>query len=150
MSHHDSKPYHVPLQTTFALPDFSKPAKSWMHPIAEISSPKTRQLIEIPANWYMEDMTPLQFWPHTENSQGYVDVRVIETMWKDRFEWLWENGFDGAGPSDFIFPLIIHPDTSGMAHIIGMLERFLRWLLAFGDEVEFCTYEKIANTFLET
>ena len=34
-----------------------------------------------------------------------------------------------------------------MAHVIGMIERFLLWLQSFGDEVEFVTYETIAEEF---
>ena len=84
-------------------------------------------------------------------------MRVIEQMWKDRFEWLWENPDidpdgreeEGEGSeekvNDFIFPIVLHPDTSGMAHVIGMVERFLVWLRGWGEEVEFCRYEDIAR-----
>ncbi|KAG9249254.1 hypothetical protein BJ878DRAFT_537477 [Calycina marina] len=50
------------------------------------------------------DMTPVRILPRVKDSNGYVDTRPIERMWKDSFEWLYENGCDGAGPSDFIFP----------------------------------------------
>ena len=96
----------------------------------------------------MEDMTPLSYYPHASNTQGYVDVRTIEQMWKDRFLWLWENG-DGIGEKDFIFPLVLHPDTSGMAHVIGMIERVLVWLKGWGEEVEFWRYEDIATEWRE-
>lgn len=99
----------------------------------------------------MEDMTPLSFLPHTPNSHGYVNVGHVEQMWKDRFTWLWENGpnanNDDDGTGDFIFPIILHPDTSGMAHVIGMVERVLTWLRGWGDEVEFSRYEDIAREF---
>lgn len=91
-----------------------------------------------------------------KNSHGYVDVRVIEQMWKDRFTWFWEHAWEECGEgrgegkgeervSDFIFPIVLHPDTSGMAHVIGMVERFLVWLKGWGPEVEFCRYENIAR-----
>ena len=93
----------------------------------------------------MEDMTPLSYYPHVPNSQGYIDVRLIEQMWKDRFEWLWENGSgeDDEG-GDFVFPLILHPDCSGMPHVIGMVERMIKWLKG-KEGVEFWTYEDIAR-----
>lgn len=47
-----------------------------------------------------------------------------------------------------MFPLLVHPDVTGMAHIIGMVDRFLQWLKSFGDEVEFCTCEAIATSWL--
>ena len=37
-----------------------------------------------------------------------------------------------------------------MAHIIGMVERFIAWLQAFGTEkVEFCRHEDVATEWLE-
>ena len=98
----------------------------------------------------MEDATPMTFYPHMPNSHGYVDTRTIEQMWKDRFTWLWENEREWSRNSrtDFlVFPLVLHPDTSGMAHIIGMIERFLTWVKGMGDEVSFETYESIARAF---
>lgn len=94
-------------------------------------------------------MTPLQFFPNVPNSQGYVDVRLIERMWKDRFEWLREEVENGIGGDLKVFNLVLHPDTSGMAHVVGMVKRFLEWLEGFGDEVEFWTYERIAMEFRE-
>ncbi|PWY90121.1 putative xylanase/chitin deacetylase [Aspergillus heteromorphus CBS 117.55] len=89
------------------------------------------------------DMTPLQFLPHAPNSHGYTDVRVIENMWKDRFLWIRDN------EEDPVFPVLMHPDTSGMAHVIGMVERFLGWLKGWQQgedgEVEFCTSAEVAR-----
>ncbi|KAL8718450.1 MAG: hypothetical protein Q9225_004416 [Loekoesia sp. 1 TL-2023] len=181
LTHHDSQPYLFPLTLPIQPPDFSKPASTWMHPTplpstSSASSPNTNpnnqtprfsSLIEIPCNWYGEDETPLSYLPHVPNSHGYVDVRVIEQMWKDRFMWLWEHaheeredqgGSEQRGTSvqegeakgeekvnDFVFPIVLHPDTSGMAHVIGMVERILRWLKGWGSEVEFWRYEDIAR-----
>ena len=120
-----------------------------MHPATVTDSSAGQNLVEIPCNWYGEDATPLSFYPHTSNSHGYVDIRSLEQAWKDRFIWLWENGQaddDDDGPSgDFIFPLVLHPDTSGMSHVIGMIERILLWLKGWGEEVEFWRYEDIAK-----
>lgn len=145
---HDSEPFWAPTNPPITRPDFSKPASSWMHPT--ITGQHSSKLVEIPCNWYMEDATPMSYYPHVENSHGYVDTRQIEQMWKDRFIWLWENEREKSelSKTDFlVFPLVLHPDTSGMAHIIGMIERFLNWLRAWGEEVSFETYETIANAF---
>ena len=89
----------------------------------------------------------MQFYPHTANSAGYVDVRLVERMWMDRIEWLRSEIEDGDDEMK-IMSIILHPDTSGMAHVIGMIDRFLRWLLALGDEVvEFVRYEELAEQF---
>lgn len=151
LSHHDSKPYHLPNLPPIEPPKYetSASAKDWMKPLPKPAPPTSKSLVEIPANWYTEDMTPLQFYPNTPNSQGYVDVRVIENMWKDKFEWI-QSEIDDMSEKDMtVFPLVLHPDTSGMAHVIGMIERFVNWLQAWGGEVEFCTYEEVAREWKE-
>jgi hypothetical protein len=90
-------------------------------------------------------MMPMQYLPHLANSAGYVSTRVIEQMWMDKFMWLWKNSKE----EEWVFPLLIHPDTSGMAHVIGMIDRMLGWLKGFGEAVEFCTCESIAAEWLE-
>lgn len=151
LMHHDSQPYFTPSDPPVKNIDFSQPASSWMLPsqIASQAYPEGQHpLVELPCGWYNEDMMPLQYLPHLANSMGYVSTRVVEQMWKDKFTWLWKNGCEGDESADFIFPILVHPDTSGMAHIIGMLERVVEWLQAFGDEVQFCTNEQIAAEWL--
>lgn len=150
LSHYDSTPYFLPRDPAPIKPiNFSAEVKaeSWMHPSPDFASLPKSTLVEIPGNWYGEDMTPLQFFPNTPNSAGYVDVRVVERIWKDRFEWLREEAQEAEEGSDVVFGLILHPDTSGMAHVIGMVKRFLEYLKGFGEEVEWCRYEEIAEGF---
>jgi len=90
----------------------------------------------------------MQFLPAAPNSHGYVSANSIMEMWKARFNFLYheyddEGGENGRG--DFLFPLILHPDTSGMAHIIGMIDRMISWLKSRGDEVDFCRFEDVAR-----
>lgn len=151
LSHHDSRPYHLPSLPAIKPPTYEPDAsaKDWMHPLPKAAAATAKTLVEIPANWYTEDMTPLQFWPHTPNSQGYVDVRVIENMWKDKFEWIRSEVDDLGEKEMMVFPLVLHPDTSGMAHVIGMIERVVKWLQGWGEEVEFVTYENAAREWKE-
>ncbi|RFU34252.1 hypothetical protein B7463_g2067, partial [Scytalidium lignicola] len=153
LMHHDSQLYFTPNDPPIKAIDFSQPAASWLHPtsISPLSYPTGQHpLVEIPCGWYNEDMMPLQYLPHLANSNGYVATRVVEQMWKDKFMWLLENSSDEAGESaDFVFPILMHPDTSGMAHIMGMAERIMVWLKSWGDSVEFCTHEQIAKQWLE-
>ncbi|KAI8934265.1 hypothetical protein NX059_009007 [Plenodomus lindquistii] len=151
LSHHDSRPYFLPKLPPIVPPkyDVNTSAKDWMKPLPKPSAPTSKTLVEIPANWYAEDMTPLQFYPNTPNSQGYVDVRVIENMWKDKFEWIRGEVNDLGEKDTMVFPLVLHPDTSGMAHVIGMIERVLKWMQGWGAEVEFCTYETAAREWKE-
>lgn len=78
----------------------------------------------------------MQFYPSLPTSHGYVDTRLIERMWQDRFNWLLREAHD---PDDTdllkVFSIVLHPDTSGMAHVIGMIERFLLWVKGHGDGV---------------
>jgi hypothetical protein len=116
-----------------------------MHPLPVAAKPTPCTLVEIPCNWYMEDMTPMQYLPHVPNSHGYVSPISIETMWKDRFEFLYSETDEMGGEGDFIFPLVLHPDTSGMAHVIGMIDRVISWLKSKGEEVVFVKYGDCAR-----
>lgn len=147
LSHHDSKPYYIPNLPPIQPPtyDAQASAKDWMKPLTQPSPPSSKSLVEIPANWYAEDMTPMQFWPHTANSQGYVDARVMENMWRDKFEWIRTEVEDMGEKDVMVFPLVLHPDTSGMAHVIGMVDRVITYLEGWGEEVEFCTFENAAR-----
>lgn len=147
LTHYDSTPYFLPQNPAPLQPiDFSPNIKaaSWMHPSPTFDKLPKSNLVEIPGNWYAEDMTPLQFFPNNPATQGYVDVRVVERMWMDRFEWIRREVAEGDENMK-VFGIIVHPDTSGMAHVIGAVERFLLWVQSFGDEVEFLTYSEIAE-----
>ncbi|EUC35665.1 hypothetical protein COCCADRAFT_24476 [Bipolaris zeicola 26-R-13] len=159
LSHHDSQPYFTPSDPPVERIDFSKPASSWLKPTpisdmdvvppVSLHSPATGlPLVEIPIGWNNEDMMGLQYFPHVANTNGQVDVRVVEQRWKDIFLWLWENGEAESDDGTFIFPLLMHPDSSGLAHAMTMADRFIGWLRSWGDSVEFHTYESIAHDFL--
>jgi hypothetical protein len=73
-------------------------------------------------------------------------------MWKARFNFLYHEHDDEepeSGKGNFIFPLVLHPDTSGMAHVIGMIDEMIGWLKGWGKEVEFSTYEEVAREWKE-
>jgi peptidoglycan/xylan/chitin deacetylase (PgdA/CDA1 family) len=46
-------------------------------------------LIEIPANWYLDDLPPMMFIKKSPNSHGFVNPRDIEQMWRDQFDWVY-------------------------------------------------------------
>lgn len=141
LTHHDSALYFLPELPPIKPIDFSpsQSATTWMKPLATAGPRTDKTLVEIPCNWYMEDMTPMQFIPSCNNSHGFVSPTAIEENWKSRFEFLYNE------TEDFVFPLVLHPDTSGMAHVIGMIDRVITWLKQKGDEVEFVTYENCAR-----
>lgn len=157
---HDSLPAFLPISPIQGIspPNFSLPAESWMHPTQLPSACSPTSLVELSANWYGEDMTPLSYYPHAPNTQGYVDVRLVERMWKDRFEFLVKEIVEAVEAAEKdgrdedegrVFMLVLHPDTSGMAHVIGMVERFLRWVEGQGKEVEFWKCAEVAEWWRE-
>lgn len=161
ISGHDSQPYLLPdpMPKRPVAPDFEQmqakewmvPGEGWEEPVKGDTARKQKHpLVEIPGSWYTEDMTPMAYYPYTPNSQGYVAAEVVEKMWWNRFTWLWENECDVAnvdyeeGKYVTVFPLILHPETSGRAHIIGMLERFIVRLLDFKKDVEKAGYGEVS------
>ncbi|KAI9368376.1 hypothetical protein BJX61DRAFT_546600 [Aspergillus egyptiacus] len=145
LTHHDSSPYFLQTTTTPPPINFSPttPASAWMHPLPPPPPRTPSTLVELPCNWYMEDMTPMQFLPAAANSHGFVSPATIEQNWKARFEFLYHETVDGE-KQEFVFPLVLHPDTSGMAHVIGMVERVILWLQGWED-VEFVTFGECAR-----
>ncbi|KAL4793936.1 hypothetical protein BDV19DRAFT_365621 [Aspergillus venezuelensis] len=145
LTHHDSQPYYLTQPSIPAPINFSPstPAKEWMVPLPPPNPITSSTLVEIPCNWYMEDMTPMQFLPAASNSHGFVSPEVIEKNWKARFEFLYHEEVDGDR-QDFVFPLVLHPDTSGMAHVIGMVERVIVWLKRW-EGVQFVTFGECAG-----
>ncbi|KAL4912967.1 hypothetical protein BDW62DRAFT_215896 [Aspergillus aurantiobrunneus] len=145
LTHHDSAPYFLLARTAPKPIDFSPSvsASSWMHPLPPPAPRTASTLVEIPCNWYMEDMTPMQFLPAAANSHGFVSPETIEANWKARFEFLYHETIDGE-QRDFVFPLVLHPDTSGMAHVIGMVDRVVGWLKGW-EGVEFTTFGECAR-----
>ncbi|KAJ5737529.1 polysaccharide deacetylase family protein [Penicillium malachiteum] len=152
LSQHDSQVSFAPTDPPLKPIDLSQPAASWMQPTTfsprEYSHDQPK-LVEIPTGFYNEDMMPMTFFPTFPNSKGWVSTRLVEQMWKDKFLWLLENSKGSDGLPDFVFPVLLHPDCSGMAHIIGMIDRFVQWLQSFGSAVEFCTHKEIATSWLE-
>ncbi|KAL3490751.1 hypothetical protein BJX62DRAFT_136836 [Aspergillus germanicus] len=149
LTHHDSAPYFLQSTQTPKPIDFSPSvsASSWMHPLPPPAPRTPSTLVEIPCNWYMEDMTPMQFLPAAANSHGFVSPETIERNWNARFEYLYNEDIDGQ-KQDFVFPLVLHPDTSGMAHVIGMIERVIVWLKGW-EGVEFVTFGECARQWKE-
>jgi len=86
--HHDSQPYYVPSPhlTTLQPTDVSKPASTWMAPMSTL---KPSSVVEIPANWHLDDWPPFQLSLSQPSTHGFVDPHVIERLWKEQFEFLY-------------------------------------------------------------
>jgi len=133
----DSQAHYLRDQDTWTKIDYKAKAHTWMKPLQR---GKETGLVEIPASWYLEDMTPMMFMKASSNSHGWVAPQAVEQLWKDTFTYLYRE------EQDFIFPLSIHPDVGGRPQVLLMLERFIEWINAH-DNVKWATFHEIAESF---
>lgn len=137
LMHNDFHPYYVRVGDSWTKIDYEKPAEEWMKPLVR---GKETDLIEIPANWYLDDMVPMMFIKSSPNSQGFVNPRDNEQMWKDQFDWVYRE-------SDYaVFTMTIHPDVSGRPQILLMQERLIEYFQSH-EGVRFVTFDEIADDF---
>ncbi|KAF7677780.1 glucose 1-dehydrogenase [Alternaria burnsii] len=122
--HHDSQPYYVPSphHVTYTETDLSKPTSHWMTPMSTL---KPSAVVEIPANWHLDDWPPFQLSLMQPSTHGFLDTAVIERLWKEQFEFLYR-----GCPNDrsFILPISIHPQVSGKPQVILLHERLIEWI----------------------
>jgi peptidoglycan/xylan/chitin deacetylase (PgdA/CDA1 family) len=97
-------------------------------------------LVEIGANWYVDDLPPMMFIKKAPNSHGFVNPRHLEEIWRDQFDWVYRE-YDYA-----VFPITIHPDVSGRPQVLLMLERLIEHINGH-DGVRWATFEEIADDF---
>ena len=50
---------------------------------------KEIDLVEVGANWYVDDLPPMMFMKKAPNSHGFVNPRDIEELWRDQFDWVY-------------------------------------------------------------
>ena len=117
--------------------DYSQEAATWMKPLVR---GQEIDLVEVGANWYLDDLPPMMFIKKSPNSHGFVNPRDIEQMWRDEFDWVYRE-MDYA-----VFALTIHPDVSGRPQVLLMLERLIDYIKGH-DGVRWHTMEEIAEDF---
>ena len=137
LMHRDFECYYVRVGDRWTKIDLSLPAADWMHGLVR---GRETDLIEIPANWYLDDLPPMMFIKNSPNSHGFVNPRDIEQMWRDQFDYVYRE-YDDA-----VFPITIHPDVSGRPQVLLMLERLTAYITAHPG-VRFCTFDEIADDF---
>jgi peptidoglycan/xylan/chitin deacetylase (PgdA/CDA1 family) len=79
MSHHDCQMYWLRTGDTWTKIDYSQDAHTWMKPLER---GEETGLVEIPGNWYIDDLPPMMFIKNSANSHGWVNPRDIEDIWK--------------------------------------------------------------------
>ncbi len=135
--YHDFLPFYARVGDSWSKVDYSQPAESWMRPLRR---GREVDLVEIAANWYLDDLPPMMFIKQSPNSHGFVNPRELEQMWRDEFDWVFRE-MDYA-----VFPLTIHPDVSGRPQVLLMLERLVAHLRSHPG-VTFVTMEEAAADF---
>ncbi len=137
LMHHDCEPYYVRAGDTWTKIDLERPARDWMKPLVR---GQETALIEIPANWYLDDLPPMLFIKGNPNSHGFVNPRDIEQLWKDQFDWIYRE-HDYA-----VFTMTIHPDVSARPQVLLMHERLIDYINGH-QAVRWATFDQIANDF---
>jgi peptidoglycan/xylan/chitin deacetylase (PgdA/CDA1 family) len=133
----DFSPFYSRVGDEWTKIDYTKDAASWMKPLVH---GREIDLVEIAANWYLDDLPPMLFIKKSPNSHGFVSPRHIEEMWRDQFDWVYAN-MDYA-----VFAMTIHPDVSGRPQVLLMLDRLIRYINEH-DGVKWMTMEDIAADF---
>jgi peptidoglycan/xylan/chitin deacetylase (PgdA/CDA1 family) len=136
-AYHDFLPFYARGGETWTRVDNAKPAAEWMHPLMH---GKEFDFVEIPTNWYLDDLPPLMFIKKAPNSGGWFNPRDIEEMWRDQFDWVYRE-MDYA-----VFPITIHPDVAGRPQVLLVLERLIAYINAHAG-VQWMTMDKIAEDF---
>ena len=138
LMHNDFHPYYVRVGDSWTKIDYSQDAEYWMKPLVR---GQETPLVEIPANWYLDDLPPMMFIKKSPNSHGFVNPRDIEQMWRDQFDWVYrENDYA-------VFTMTIHPDVSGRPQVLLMHERLIEYINSHPG-VQWCTFDEIADDFI--
>jgi len=139
LMHRDFEPYYVRVGDSWTKIDYdAASAHEWMKPLVR---GEETDLVEIPANWYLDDLPPMMFIKSSPNSHGFVNPRDIEQMWRDQFDWV-HREMDTAA-----FTMTIHPDVSGRPQVLMALERLIEHINGH-DGVEWSTFDAIADDFI--
>ena len=139
LMHKDFECHYVRVGDHWTKIDFAQPADEWMKPLVR---GEETDLIEIPANWYLDDLPPMLFIKKAPNSHGFVNPRDIEQMWRDQFDYVYRE-YDEA-----VFTMTIHPDVSGRPQVLLMHERLAVYIMSHPG-IRFCTFDEIASDFAQ-
>ena len=137
LMHNDFHPYRVRVGDSWTKIDYTQHPDTWMKPLER---GEETDLIEIPANWYLDDLPPMMFIKKSPNSHGFVNPRDIEQMWKDQFDYVYrENDYA-------VFTMTIHPDVSGRPQVLMMHERLIEYINSH-EGVRWVTFDEIAEDY---
>ena len=133
----DFSPFYARVGDSWTKIDYGRPAADWMHPLLR---GREIDLVEIGANWYLDDLPPMMFIKASPNSHGFVSPRHLEEIWRDEFDWVYRE------MDDAVFAITIHPDVSGRPQVLLMLERLIAYISPHPG-VSWNTFEDIAADY---
>ena len=140
LMHNDLHPYYVRVGDSLTKIDYSAEASEWMKPL--VRGYETN-LVEIPANWYLDDLPPMMFVKKSPNSYGFANPRdIYGGLWQDAFDYCYRE-YDYA-----VFGMTIHPDVSGRPQCIMALERLIEYINSH-EGIRWCTFDEIADDFIK-
>lgn len=136
--HHDCQLYYVPDGSEeYKETNVKQDASTWMTPMSRL---KASKVVEVPANWHLDDWPPFVVNHKSPGSQGYVDPDVIEKLWKKQFDFFYRE-YD-----TFVFPMTIHPQVSGKPQVMLMHENLINYINTHPG-VEWVTMEQMVDEF---
>ena len=135
----DFHPFYARVGDSWTKIDYSQAAESWMRPLVR---GEETDLVEIGANWYLDDLPPMMFIKKAPNSHGFVNPHDLEQLWRDQFDWVYRE-YDYA-----VFPITIHPDVSGRPQVLLMHERLIDYISGHAG-VRWVTFEDAASDFVQ-
>ena len=97
-------------------------------------------LLELPVSWYLDDWPPMEYAAGV--AAGLGDHHLMLQRWKDIFD------FARANHDSALYILTIHPQCSGRAHLIGVLEELIKHMSSFSD-VWFATLSEVFDCWVE-
>ncbi len=101
---------------------------------ASVFGPPSR-VLEIPVSWYLDDFPAMEFIARIQ--PGLTAVSHLEERWRAIFD------YAVTEEEGCCYTLTIHPQTSGRAHMLPMLDRFITYMLEQG--AAFMTLSEIAD-----
>ena len=138
--HHDCQLYYLPDGShTWRETNTKLEAAEWMVPMSEL---KPSKIVEVPANWHLDDWPPFQLSLKQGSTHGFVDPHIIERMWREQFDFFYREY------ETFVFPISIHPQVSGKPQVVLMHERLIKYINSH-EGVEWCTMEQMVKEFKE-
>jgi len=91
-------------------------------------------VLELPVSWYLDDWPPMEFTAGI--SAGLGDHDLLNRRWKGIFDYARQHYEAG------VYILTVHPQCSGRAHLIGVLENLIQHIGSHPD-VWFATLSEV-------